>query len=218
MWARLLCVLFFSAPLHCKPIAKQEPTSSTQISVAVRVFKQLMNGTSFSGARRFLTTNLINKKETSLAREVVSTYLNDGNYARFGDFLRSYTHSASAVMLKNNIDQLIARVRVSKDSREAATLLAQVETQVTEVKALYRNRGRALAAAPHGDDSYRFLIDARDDFYEWSTAMRKNLGKSMRPHLRKLDDNGREELVERLLEMRHQLEAFHRSIGLRPIR
>ena len=217
MWATRVCILLFLV-LSCKPIARQEPTSEAQIVRGVRFFKKLMDGDYFKEARHFLITNL-NKKETLLTREAVNSYLADGNYAKFGDLLRSYTHSAPAVALNHKLDQFIASIAVSKSDREVAGLLTQVEEYIGRVELLYTQRNRVFLTAPQsGDDNYRLLLAMRDDFDSWRRALQKNIDKSMHKYARQTGDLWPENLRARVVDLRDRLKFFHHRLGVRPER
>ena len=202
--------------LSCKPIVRQETVSQAQIAVAVRVFRQLMEGgNNFKEARHFLTTNL-NKREGFLVREVVVSYLAEGNYASFGDLLRSYTHAAPAVAINNKLDQLIARIAVSKNEQEVAGLLTQVEEQIGHVRLLYSQRNRVfLTTRQSGDDNYRLLLDMRDDFSSWRRSLQQDLDNSLRKYAKQTDEFWPENFRTRIVDLRRQLESFNKRLGLR---
>lgn len=215
MWVVQLCVWLFLV-LSCKPIARQEPASEAQIALGVRTFKQMMDGNKLKPARRFLTTNL-DKKEIFLVRESVDAYLADGNnYARFGDLLRSYTHSAPAVALNNKLDNLIASIAVSKNDREVAGLLTQVERYIERVESLYLQRNRVfLTTRQHGDDNYQLLLDMRNDFGSWRRSLQQDLDKSMRKYTSQTGAFWPENFRARIIDLRQQLESFNNQLGIR---
>lgn len=212
----LLPVLLFSCCFGCRPIVRQEPASAVQVAVAVNGFKQLMESRNYKAARKFITSHL-DKNNKHLARETIGSYLKEGNQAGISDFLRSYTHSAHAVVLDKEINDLIARIATSDSEQDIAKLLTQVEERTYQIKSLYFQRDRVLVTTPPGKESYGLMIETRNDFDSWSRGMQEKLNLSVRKYAQRTGINWPEKLRARLLEMHDSLAAFYRSIGLRPL-
>ena len=137
------------------------------------------------GARIFIAKNIENKE--GLVKGVLHSYRKEGadNLQSLNNFLRSYTHSSTAIVINRDIDNLLGKISTSERNQDVVALLAQAEKRIDNIKDLYMQRRRVqMTAASQGSKDFRQLsVPAINDYKNWSGKVDKNRFFSIRKYL-----------------------------------
>ena len=131
------CVYEFS----CRPLVRQEPISQEQgLLPLVNAFDILMNNQNYKSARDVISSFMQSGKRL-VVRDVMAHRLHKGDTENISAFLRSYTSSAKATALDQEIDLLLERIAISTHEQDVAKLMKELEGRIEQIKSLYSERG-----------------------------------------------------------------------------